>query len=79
MARGHQCFLGHEKNTGNDLERARDLFFALWVPDLFMKRVENNGKWSLFSPNEAVGLADVHGDELESLYSKFESEGNDIR
>lgn len=70
-----KAFLDMKRNTGNDLERARDLFFALWVPDLFMKRVENNGKWSLFSPNEAEGLADVYGDAFDALYTKFESEG----
>ncbi|CAB1107681.1 unnamed protein product [Ectocarpus sp. CCAP 1310/34] len=63
------------KNTGNDLERARDLFFALWVPDLFMKRVENNGPWSPFSPNEATGLSDVYGGAFEDLYCKYEAEG----
>lgn len=70
-----KAFLDMKKNTGNDLERARDLFFALWVPDLFMKRVEQNGKWSLFSPNEATGLSDVYGDAFEDLYTKYEREG----
>lgn len=70
-----RAFLDMKKNTGNDLERARDLFFALWVPDLFMKRVENNGSWALFSPNEATGLSDVYGDAFEDLYTKYEAEG----
>lgn len=68
-------FLELKKNHGNELERARDLFYAMWVPDLFMKRVESNGSWSLFCPNEAPGLADVWGDEFETLYTKYESEG----
>ncbi|CAM9308128.1 unnamed protein product [Ectocarpus sp. 8 AP-2014] len=70
-----RAFLDMKRNTGNDLERARDLFFALWVPDLFMQRVENNGKWSLFSPNEATGLADFYGEEFNTLYVKYEQEG----
>ena len=70
-----RAFLDMKKNTGNDLERARDLFFALWVPDLFMKRVESNGQWSLFSPNEATGLSDVHGAAFDDLYTKYEGEG----
>lgn len=67
-------FLDLKKNHGNENERARDLFYALWVPDLFMKRVESNGSWSLFCPNEAPGLADVWGAEFEALYSKYEGE-----
>jgi ribonucleoside-diphosphate reductase subunit M1 len=55
--------------------RARDLFYGLWVPDLFMKRVQENGTWSLFCPNEARGLADLWGDEFESLFVKYEKEG----
>jgi ribonucleotide reductase alpha subunit len=62
-------------NTGNEEDRARDLFYALWVPDLFMKRIEENSMWSLFCPNEAPGLADVVGDEFEALYTKYEKEG----
>lgn len=68
-------FLDLKKNHGNEMERARDLFYAMWVPDLFMKRVEANGSWSLFCPNEAPGLADVWGDAFETLYAKYESEG----
>jgi len=68
-------FLRMKQNTGAEEERARDLFYALWIPDLFMKRIETNGKWSLFCPNEAPGLADVYGDEFEKLYTKYETEG----
>ncbi|OQS07612.1 ribonucleoside-diphosphate reductase large subunit [Thraustotheca clavata] len=68
-------FLDLKKNHGNELHRARDLFYALWIPDLFMKRVEANGDWSLFCPNEASGLQDCWGKEFEALYTKFESEG----
>jgi len=68
-------FLDLRKNHGQEHERARDLFYALWIPDLFMKRVETNGTWSLFCPNEAPGLSDVWGDEFEALYAKYEEEG----
>lgn len=68
-------FLDLKKNHGKEESRARDLFYALWVPDLFMKRVMENGKWSLFCPNEAKGLADVYGEEFEALYEKYEAEG----
>ncbi|CUM63481.1 uncharacterized protein PRCAT00001057001 [Priceomyces carsonii] len=67
-------FIDIRKNHGKEEIRARDLFPALWIPDLFMKRVEQNGEWTLFSPNEAKGLADVYGDEFESLYEKYEKE-----
>ncbi|CAM9107094.1 unnamed protein product [Sphacelaria rigidula] len=70
-----ESFLDLRKNQGNELERARDLFYALWVPDLFMKRVEANGAWSLFCPNEAPGLSDVYGSEFEELYERHESKG----
>ncbi|KAH9543579.1 hypothetical protein CY35_13G072700 [Sphagnum magellanicum] len=63
------------KNHGKEESRARDLFYGLWVPDLFMKRVQENGTWSLFCPNEAPGLADLWGDEFESLFVKYEKEG----
>ncbi len=63
------------KNHGKEEMRARDLFYALWTPDLFMKRVESNGDWSLFCPQEAPGLVDVHGDEFDKLYLKYEKEG----
>ena len=68
-------FLRMKQNTGAEEERARDLFYALWIPDLFMKRIEQGGMWSLFCPNEAPGLADVVGDEFEALYTRYESEG----
>ncbi|EON62863.1 ribonucleoside-diphosphate reductase large chain [Coniosporium apollinis CBS 100218] len=69
------AFLDLRKNHGKEEVRARDLFYALWIPDLFMKRVEQNGNWTLFCPNEAPGLADVYGDEFEELYAKYEAEG----
>ncbi len=68
-------FLELKKNHGKEEHRARDLFYALWIPDLFMKRVEANGDWSLFCPNEAPGLAEVYGDDFEKLYEKYEKEG----
>ncbi|ACH46848.1 putative ribonucleotide reductase large subunit [Feldmannia species virus] len=70
-----QAFIDLRKNHGNDLERARDLFYALWVPDLFMKRVEKNSAWSLFCPNECPGLSDVCGSRFEDLYARYESQG----
>ncbi|GAB3525929.1 ribonucleoside-diphosphate reductase subunit alpha [Pontibacter brevis] len=68
-------FLDLKKNHGKEENRARDLFYALWTPDLFMKRVEENGDWSLFCPHEAPGLADCWGKEFERLYEKYEREG----
>lgn len=68
-------FLELKKNHGKEELRARDLFYALWIPDLFMKRVENNEEWSLFCPNEAPGLADCYGKEFENLYEKYERDG----
>lgn len=68
-------FLDLRKNHGKEEMRARDLFFALWTPDLFMKRVEENGTWSLFCPNEAPGLSECWGEEFEKLYTKYEKEG----
>ncbi len=68
-------FLDLRKNTGKEEARARDLFTAMWTPDLFMKRVEENSTWSLFCPNEAPGLADCWGPEFEALYTKYEQEG----
>ena len=70
-----QDFLELKKNTGKDEIRARDLFYALWVPDLFMARVEANSTWTLFCPNEAPGLADVWGDAFVELYERYEKEG----
>ena len=68
-------FLDLRKNHGKEEIRARDLFLALWIPDLFMKRVEKNGDWTLMCPNECPGLADCYGEEFEALYEKYESEG----
>ena len=68
-------FLKMKLNTGSEEDRARDLFYALWIPDLFMERVEADGDWSLFCPNEAPGLADVWGDEFKELYERYEREG----
>ena len=68
-------FLELKKNHGKDEMRARDLFYALWIPDLFMKRIEANGDWSLFCPQEAPGLSDCFGEEFERLYEKYEKQG----
>jgi ribonucleoside-diphosphate reductase subunit M1 len=68
-------FLDLRKNHGNESDRARDLFYALWIPDLFMKRVQSNGEWTLMCPNECPGLADCYGEEFEALYEKYEKEG----
>ena len=68
-------FLDLRKNHGKEEQRARDLFYALWTPDLFMKRVEENGDWTLMCPNECPGLADSWGAEFEALYTKYEAEG----
>jgi ribonucleoside-diphosphate reductase alpha chain len=69
------AFLDLRKNHGKEEMRARDLFYALWICDLFMKRVEDNGEWSLFCPNEAPGLSECWGEEFEKLYTKYETEG----
>ena len=68
-------FLQLKKNHGKEELRARDLFYAMWIPDLFMKRVEENGSWSLFSPDEAPNLHETYGEEFEKLYTKYEKEG----
>ena len=68
-------FLDLRKNNGVESARCRDLFTAMWIPDLFMRRAEQDGEWSLFCPNEAPGLADVHGAEFDALYTKYEAEG----
>ena len=67
-------FLEAKKNIGSDEERARDLFYALWIPDLFMKRVENNEMWSLMCPDQCPGLNEVYSSEFEELYTKYENE-----
>lgn len=68
-------FLKMKQPSGAEEERARDLFYALWIPDLFMERVESDGDWTLFCPNEAPGLADVWGDKFKALYETYEREG----
>ena len=68
-------FLELRRPHGKEEMKARDLFFALWIPDLFMKRVKENGQWSLMCPNECPGLCDTYGAEFEALYTKYESEG----
>ena len=68
-------FLDLKKNHGKEELRARDLFYAMWIPDLFMQRVKENGEWSLFCPNESPGLFDSYGGEFEALYHQYEEEG----
>jgi ribonucleoside-diphosphate reductase alpha subunit len=68
-------FLELRLNQGDEEARCRDLFSGLWIPDLFMKRVEEGGNWSLFCPDKAKGLSDVYGEEFEALYTKYEEEG----
>jgi len=69
------AFLDLRKNHGNEADRARDLFYALWIPDLFMERVKSNGTWTLMCPDECPGLPDCHGQEFKELYEKYEKEG----
>ena len=68
-------FLEMRKNHGDEELKARDLFYALWIPDLFMNRVKNNGMWTLMCPDECPGLSDVYGEEFEALYTKYENAG----
>ena len=68
-------FLDLRKNHGKEEMRARDLFYAMWTPDLFMERVEANGEWTLMCPNECPGLADAYGDKFRELYEKYEADG----
>lgn len=68
-------FLDLKKNHGKEEQRARDLFYAMWIPDLFMERVESNGEWTLMCPNECPGLSDAYGDKFKALYEKYEAEG----
>lgn len=72
-------FIDMRKNHGKEEQRARDLFFALWVPDLFMERVASDGKWTLMCPHLCPGLAEVHSDEFKALYEKYEKEGKGNR
>ena len=71
--------LNMRKNHGNEEERARDLFYALWTPDLFMERVQTNGDWTLMCPDECPGLSDCYGDDFKELYEKYEREGKGKR
>ena len=68
-------FLDLKKNHGKEEMRARDLFYAMWISDLFMERVQEDGEWTLMCPNECPGLCDVHSEEFEALYTKYEAEG----
>tara|TARA_B100000497_G_scaffold127918_1_gene171758 strand:+ start:1566 stop:4052 length:2487 start_codon:yes stop_codon:yes gene_type:complete len=72
-------FLDLKKNHGKEEMRARDLFYAMWIPDLFMERVEKNENWTLMCPNECPGLFDCHGQDFVNLYTKYESEGKGRR
>ena len=72
-------FLRLKLNTGNDDERARDLFYGLWIPDLFMQRVEQDGVWSLFTPDECPGLSDSWGDEFNRLYNTYERDHKEVK
>lgn len=72
-------FLDLKKNTGKEEVRARDMFYALWIPDLFMRRVESNGNWSLMCPHSCPGLYDCWGPEFEKLYEQYEAEGRYLR
>lgn len=68
-------FLDLKKNFGKEEQRARDLFYALWIPDLFMQRVEDNGDWTLMCPHECPGLSETYGEDFEALYTRYEQEG----
>ncbi|GAA4276798.1 ribonucleoside-diphosphate reductase subunit alpha [Aquimarina mytili] len=72
-------FLDLKKNHGKEEMRARDLFYAMWVPDLFMKRVQDDAEWTLMCPNECPGLFDMHSDEFEEAYTRYEAEGKGRR
>ncbi len=72
-------YLDLRKNTGMEERRCRDLFYGLWISDLFMKRVESDAQWSLFCPKTAPGLSDVHGAKFEALYERYEAEGRSVR
>jgi len=71
--------LNLKKNHGKEEQRARNLFYGFWVPDLFMKRVEEDGMWSLMCPNQCPGLSNCYGDEFVKLYEKYENEGKVVR
>ena len=74
-----ESFLDMKKNHGDENERARDLFYALWIPDLFMKRVESNDNWTLMCPDTCKGLSDVYGEEFETLYTTYEKENKGMK
>jgi ribonucleotide reductase alpha subunit len=74
-----EAFLDMKKNHGDEDSRARDLFYGLWIPDLFMERVKSNALWSLFCPNQCPGLADVYGEEFNTLYKKYEDENRYLK
>lgn len=74
-----EMFIEMRKNHGAEEERARDLFYALWIPDLFMKRVQAGGIWSLMCPDTSKGLSDVYGEEFEQLYERYEAEGKYVK
>jgi ribonucleoside-diphosphate reductase alpha chain len=68
-------YLQLRKNHGKEENRARDLFYALWIPDLFMRRVEKNEEWTLMCPNECPGLTETWGEKFEELYTSYETQG----
>ena len=72
-------FLQLKKNHGKEEQRARDLFYALWIPDLFMEQVKCDGEWSLFCPHQCPGLSDCYGDAFNVLYYKYVAEGKALR
>ena len=72
-------FLMMRRNTGDPEERARDLFYALWIPDLFMERVQSDGQWTLMCPDKCPGLADVWGDKFKTLYERYEADGKGMK
>ena len=71
-------FLECKKNHGDENARARDLFYAIWMPDLFMERLKNNAKWSLLCPDKCKYLADTYGADFKTLYEKYEEDPNNI-
>ena len=74
-----ELFLQMRKNHGDEELKARDLFYALWIPDLFMERVKTNGKWTLMCPNECPGLSDCYGDRFKELYVQYENQNRGKR
>jgi ribonucleoside-diphosphate reductase alpha subunit len=74
-----ELFLEMRKNHGDEEMKARDLFYALWIPDLFMERIKSNGKWTLMCPDKCPGLSDVYGEEFKTLYEKYENENKGIK